>query len=190
LSGIVFCEMTEQPVKFMSNIILDKINNKEFSTILPIRYWILLLLVLVSFCTINGCSENQADNRRPKFIEMSRLREELKQKLGSNYDLPIPPATVEQLARGKALYQIICSPCHGNSGKPPAVTLTSLIVPPADLSHPDIAHFFSDQARLEIIRNGIGGTPMKGLDGLLSEEDTVVVFMHTRTLIKQQRIDE
>jgi mono/diheme cytochrome c family protein len=174
----------------MSRKILEKINNKELNTILPIRYWILLLLAPVFFYIINGCSEEQADKSRPKFIEMSRLREELKQKLGTNYDLPIPPATVEQLARGKALYQIICSPCHGNSGKPPAVTLTSLIVPPADLSHPDIAHFFSDQARLEIIRNGIGGTPMKGLDGLLSEEDTVAVFMHTRTLIKQQRIDE
>jgi hypothetical protein len=174
----------------MSREILDKINNKELNTILPIRYWILLLLAPVFFYTINGCSENQADKRRPKFIEMSRLREELKQKLGSNYDLPIPPATVEQLARGKALYQIICSPCHGNSGKPSAVTLTSLIVPPADLSHPDITHFFSDQARLEIIRNGIAGTPMKGLDGLLSEKDTLAVYLHTRTLIKQQRIDE
>ena len=174
----------------MSREILDKINNKELNTILPIRYWILLLLAPVFFYTINGCSENQVDKRRPKFIEMSRLREELKQKLGSSYDRPIPPATVEQLTRGKALYQIICSPCHGNSGKPPAVTLTSLIVPPADLSHPDIAHFFSDQARLEIIRNGIGGTPMKGLDGLLSEKDTLAVYMHTRTLIKPQRIDE
>lgn len=170
----------------MFKIILDKNNNKELNTISPIWFWVLLLLVPVFLYIINGCSEEQDDKSRPNFIEMNRLREELKQKLGTDYDLTIPPATAEQLARGKALYQIICSPCHGNSGKPPAVTLTSLIVPPADLSHPVIADFFSDQARLEIVRNGISGTPMKGLDGLLSEKDTLSVFMHTRTLIKQK----
>ena len=168
----------------MFKIIPYKSNNKELNTNLPIRFWLLLLLVPVFFYIIIGCSEEQDDKNRPNFIEMNRLREELKQKLGTDYDLKIPPATAEQLARGKALYQIICSPCHGNSGKPPAVTLTSLIVPPADLSHPDLVRFFSDQARLEIIRNGISGTPMKGLDGLLSEKDTLAVFMHTRTLIK------
>lgn len=115
---------------------------------------------------------------------MNRLREGLQRQLGSNYDLPVAPATVEQLARGKTLYRKICSACHGESGKPPAVTLTALTVPPADLSRPEIVNFFSEQARLEIIRNGISGTPMKGLRGLLNEEDTVAVFMYTRTLVK------
>ena len=115
---------------------------------------------------------------------MSQLREELKRQLGSNYDLPVASATVEQLARGKTLYRKICSACHGESGKPPAVTLTALTVPPADLSRLEIVNFFSEQARLEIIRNGISGSPMKGLKGLLNEKDTVAVFMYTRTLIK------
>lgn len=115
---------------------------------------------------------------------MNQLREELKRRLGSNYDLPVAPATVEQLARGKTLYQKICSACHGKSGKPPAVTLTTLTVPPADLSRPEIVNIFSEQARLEIIRNGISGSPMKGLQGLLNEKDTIAVFMYTRTLIK------
>lgn len=174
----------------MFKIIQYKYNSKELNTIIPIRLCILFLIALGFFCVINGCSEEQTDKGRPNFIEINRLREELKQRLGASYDLPIPPATAEQLARGKALYQIICSPCHGDSGKPPATTLASLIVPPADLSNPDYAHFFSDQARLEIIRNGISGTPMKGLDGLLSEKDTLSVFMHTRTLIKQQKTYE
>jgi len=115
---------------------------------------------------------------------MNRLREELKQKLGSSYALSIPPASTEQLARGKKLYQTICSSCHGKLGKPPQLTITSLVIPPADLSRPEIDNFFSEQARLEIIRNGISGTPMKGLDGLLGEKDIVSIFMYTRILIK------
>ncbi len=139
--------------------------------------------MLALFFAINGCS-NQTDEDKQKNIKMNQLREELKRRLGSNYDLPVAPATVEQLARGKTLYQKICSACHGKSGKPPAVTLTTLTVPPADLSRPEIVNIFSEQARLEIIRNGISGSPMKGLQGLLNEKDTVAIFMYTRTLIK------
>ena len=149
-----------------------------------IYYWPLFLFVPAFFCIIDGCSENQEDGSNPRLIEMNQLREELKQKLGSSYDLPVPPATVEQLAIGKTLYRTICSSCHGKFGKPPPHTITSLIIPPADLSRPETDNFFSEQARLEIIRTGISGTPMKGLDGLLDEKDTVAIFMYTRTLIK------
>ena len=146
--------------------------------------WRLLLSAAVCLCTISGCSENERDKGEPEFLEMKQLREELKQKLGADYDLPVLSATAEQLERGKNLYQTICSHCHGDLGKPPPLTLTSLTIPPADLSSPELVRFFSEQARLEIIRNGISGTPMKGLKGLLNEKDTVAVFMYTRTLIK------
>ena len=98
--------------------------------------------------------------------------------------MPVAPATTEQLERGKILYQKLCSSCHGGSGKPPDNMSTSLTVSPADLSCPESVNFFSEQARLEIIRNGISGSPMKGLRGMLNEKDTVAVFMYTRTLIK------
>lgn len=149
-----------------------------------IRVLCLLLLVSVLFFAINGCSENLADNDKPGSIKMNQLREQLQAKLGSDYNLSVAPATAGQLARGKILYQTLCSSCHGGSGKPPDIISTSLTVPPADLSRPEIVNFFSEQARLEIIRNGINGSPMKGLRGMLNEKDTVAVFMYTRTLIK------
>lgn len=149
-----------------------------------IRVLRLLLLVSVLFFAINGCSENLADNDKPGSIKMNQLREQLQAKLGSDYNLSVAPATAGQLARGKILYQTLCSSCHGGSGKPPDIISTSLTVPPADLSRPEIVNFFSEQARLEIIRNGINGSPMKGLRGMLNEKDTVAVFMYTRTLIK------
>ena len=149
-----------------------------------IRVLRLLLLASALFFAINGCSENLADNDKSGSIKMNQLREQLQAKLGAGYGLPVAAATAEQLVRGKTLYQTLCSSCHGESGKPPDITLTSLTVPPADLSRPEIVNFFSEQARLEIIRNGISGSPMKGLRGMLNEKDTVAVFMYTRTLIK------
>lgn len=146
---------------------------------------VLFILFLVQLAGLSACSEKHPDGRAPKFDEMAQVRERLKLKLGPKYDQPVPEATAVQLARGKKLYKTACATCHGDAGKPPAHMLVSLVKPPADLSNPAVANFYSEQARIEIIRNGIRGTPMKGWRGLLSEDDILAVFMYTRTLIKQ-----
>lgn len=85
----------------------------------------------------------------------------LRESLGAAYDAP--PAGLDKAdpAAGEAVYKAHCLGCHGDSGRggPDAQQLDPR---PTDLSHPGKASFFSDAARLEIIRKGFTGSAMQG----------------------------
>jgi len=133
-----------------------------------------------------SCAEQPQAENASKVTEMARVREQLQRQLGPKYDEPVPAATEAQLTRGKALFETLCATCHGPTGKPPAVVAATLVRPPADLSDPEVVNFYSEAARLQIIRDGIPGTPMNGWKGMLAEEDILAVFMYTQTLIRDQ----
>lgn len=110
----------------------------------------------------------------------SALREQLREQLGSSYDEPVPGAAAAALPRGDELYQQLCAGCHGRLGDGRGAVSRHLAVGPGDFSDPLAASFFSDRARLEILRNGSPGTTMGAFSELLEEDDLAVVFDRVR----------
>lgn len=140
-----------------------------------------LLLISLAACSKTSPQPDSSD----KFAEMAKIRQRLQTKLGPEYDQPVAAATPEQITHGKRLYEKACATCHGPDGKPRPYMIQSLVKPPANLASAKIANFYSERARIDIIKNGISGTPMKGWRGMLTDEDILCVFMFTRTLIKE-----
>ena len=147
----------------------------------------LLLLIIVS-----ACQKQDAEpiDEAAQLERRKAFRERLKVELGDTYDKTVPPATKAQLVRGKILYVQICSSCHGTNGKGTGETAKTLEIKPADLTDAEQATFFSEQARLYIIRKGINSTPMIGWENVLSEEDVLAVFGYVRSLAFPQNIGE
>ncbi len=117
---------------------------------------------------------------------MLALRERLQLELGEKYNQPIPEATAAQLKRGAELYPQVCASCHGGRGDGLGRITEGLAWNPTSFTDPRQATFFSGQARLEIIRNGIAGTPMMGWQKVLTEEDILALYLYTHSLIGQE----
>jgi mono/diheme cytochrome c family protein len=144
------------------------------------------LLLYVSCLVTIGC-ETSAGVGPSTDREMAELRREvrraeLKQSLGEDYDRPLPAGTTDELRRGFELYDLTCAGCHGRRGRGDGRVAKQLLVAPGDLSDPARAAFFSERARLEIIRKGIPSTPMFGWEGTLGEDDLFAVFVALRYL--------
>ena len=58
---------------------------------------------------------------------------------------------------------------------------------PPDLADPGTASFFSDQAKLEIIAEGIDETSMIGWSRMLDEKERIAVLHFMNTLIREPR---
>ncbi|RMF56850.1 MAG: cytochrome c [Calditrichaeota bacterium] len=143
-----------------------------------------LAILLIGTALTLGC-QKQPEAVDPSLLQhLAQVRERLKQELGEKYEEPVPDPTPAQLKRGRDLYRQLCAPCHGSRGEGRGKTGEGLLVKPPALTDPKLAHFFSDQARLRIIRKGIKGTPMMGWGNVLSEPDLLAVFLYIRTLAK------
>ncbi len=132
----------------------------------------------------SGCSREGQSMDAQQLERLTQLRSRLQRELGERYDDPVPEATPEQLQRGGELYARLCAPCHGGRGKAKGEVAEGIIGHPTDFTDPRQARFFSEQARLYIIRKGVPGTPMMGWEKLLSEEDLVAVYLYVRSLAK------
>jgi mono/diheme cytochrome c family protein len=120
-----------------------------------------------------GCSGPPEQVDEPGQPRRAALRERLRAELGSAYDRPLPPASPEQLSRGAELYDLLCEACHGIGGKGDGRSAPALAVPPADLSDPAQRSFFSERAKLEIVRQGIPGSAMIGWAGMVTDEESL-----------------
>ncbi|MFQ5629187.1 MAG: c-type cytochrome [bacterium] len=144
----------------------------------------LLKTVLVLVLLVTACARD-TESLDPKQLQrMSVVRERLKNRLGEKYRQPVPQATPQQLARGQALYAQLCAPCHGPRGEGSGKNANRLSVKPTDFTDPQQASFYSEQARLYIIRKGIQGTPMMGWENVLSDADIVAVYLYIRSFMK------
>jgi len=114
---------------------------------------------------------------------LATLRAQLRSQLGDEYDQPVAGANPAQLQRGAKLYSQLCAACHGQRGTGNGHTGEALVTPPADLTDAEESHFFSEQARLQIIRKGIAGSAMVGWQGVLPEGDILAVYLYIRSLI-------
>lgn len=113
----------------------------------------------------------------------AQVREQLRLKLGERYDEPVPAATPQQLERGSKLYVQLCAPCHGGRGDGKGHTGVALAIPPSVFTDREQARFFSEQARLHIIRKGMPGTAMMGWETVLPEKDIQALYGYIRSLI-------
>ncbi len=120
-----------------------------------------------------------ADRRREE------LRDQLRGTLGERYDVPLAAATIEELARGSNFYDMLCRACHGPTGKGNGRSARMLMIQPPDLTDPSTAAFFSDRAKLQIINEGIAGSPMIGWSRMLEEQDQIAVLHFMSTLVRE-----
>ena len=135
----------------------------------------------------SGCGKNNASP--PPSPEQQRrweeLRRQLQQTLGEKYNTPIPAATVPQLKHGSVLFMQLCAGCHGTRGDGKAGHPGVLLQPPSNFTDPAQATFFSEQARLQTIRQGIAGTAMMGWGEVLPEDDILAIYLYIRYLYQQ-----
>ena len=134
-----------------------------------------------------GHSGGHGDGMSAHMARMAETREQLEKRLGDRYDKPVRAAKPGEVERGKGLYKQYCASCHGESGKGDGPAGKTLNPPAADLTDPMHAYFYSDQGRLEIIRNGSPGTAMPGWSNTLKGDDLMAVYQYVRTLRPPQK---
>ena len=151
------------------------------------RRWALVIL-LASAVAGTGCSTPErldttqraaADQRR------ERLRDWLRGSLGDRYDAPLPAVNLEEIQRGSKLYDALCRACHGSTGKGNGRSARILAIQPPDLADPSTASFFSDQAKLKIVAEGIAEAPMIGWSRMLEEKEQIAVLRFMDTLVRE-----
>jgi mono/diheme cytochrome c family protein len=118
---------------------------------------------------------------------LENLRQQLRQTLGETYTAPVAAATLPQLKRGSELYAELCAGCHGVHGDGKVEHPGVLLHQPSNFTDEAQATFFSEQARLHLIRKGIPGTAMMGWEEVLPEEDILAIYMYVRYLYQSQQ---
>ena len=167
----------------LENLMMDRTPRPNSRSVRSVRAHRTIVL-WIALLAVNGCDRPPSPARPdPETVSrLTELRSRLQHQLGEDYDRPIAAATNEQLRRGAKHYQLLCSACHGRDGRGSGRQTRRLALPPPDLTDPQRGRFFSDRAKLEIIRRGIDGSPMIGWDRLLNEEELHDVFLFTRSL--------
>ncbi len=114
--------------------------------------------------------------------DMVATREALRTELGAAYDAPVPGLEGADPTHGRSVYDTACASCHGATGKGDGPAGAGLTPPPADFTDAFHARFYSDAARVHIVRKGIAGTGMAGFEGTLSEKDVLDVYAYVKGL--------
>ncbi len=141
-----------------------------------------MVLVILWFFS---CSRSSDPLDPQQLRRMEDIRERLKKELGEKYDQPIPAASVEQLKRGSELYAQLCASCHGARGDGKGEIAEGILGHPTDFTDGNQATFYSEPARLQIIRKGVAGTPMMGWENVLTEQEMLAVYVYVRSLISK-----
>ncbi|MCH8039209.1 MAG: cytochrome c [Nitrospinae bacterium] len=84
-------------------------------------------------------------------------------------------------ANGETIYVTHCLPCHGSTGEGNGPVAPMLEKPPANLAGEDVWGD-SDKELLQIIRNGVPGTPMPPWKESLSDQHIRGVLAYIRSL--------
>ena len=142
------------------------------------------ILIFVAFYNLS-CTQQENAETLAQHQRMEAYRQEIRQLLGKKYDTPVAKADSIQLERGKYLFAELCSSCHGGLGRGRGRASEKLTTLPPNFTDPQQASFYSEQARLYIIRKGVPGTTMFGWEKHLSEEDILALYVHVRSLIKE-----
>lgn len=98
---------------------------------------------------------------------------------------PIPP-NAGSIAAGKAVYEVHCVPCHGETGKGDGPLGVVLNPRPADLSLHAVPGVHTDAQLYEWITNGFPGSAMPAWKSKLSDTDRWNLVNFIRTLAPKQ----
>lgn len=159
---------------------------QAFSVCLVRRAAQLISCLLVALAL--GCGEPPLSSEE-NGLRRAELRQQLQEQLGPTYDEPVA-AFVGDPARGDELYARLCEGCHGRLGDGRGSVARHLSVPPGNFTDPLQASFLSDQARLEILRNGSPGTTMRGFADTLTEQELFEVFEQVRVFASEAALGE
>lgn len=145
------------------------------------------IVFLISFVLLCGCGGEPQPVDAERLHRREQFRDRIKEVLDEKYELEVPLATQEQLKRGSELYPKICASCHGGRGDGKGEIAAGILGKPANFTDSEQATFYSEQARLYIIRKGIEGTPMMGWENVLTEDDILAVYVYIRSLISSNK---
>lgn len=134
-----------------------------------------------------GCGSKPQPVPPDQHARLENLRQELRQTLGERYDTPVAAATLPQLKRGSELFAELCVGCHGVRGDGKTEHSGVLLQQPSNFTDAAQATFFSEQARLYLIRKGIPGTAMMGWEEVLPEQDILAIYMYVRYLYQSKQ---
>jgi len=136
--------------------------------------------VLACLLLAGGCGKKSKPIPPEQRLRMQEVREQIQKILAEKYHEPIPAATAAQLKRGGELYPQLCAGCHGARGDGVGDHPDGLLQQPTDFTDPEQATFFSEQARLYVIRKGVAGTAMMGWEEVLPESDILAIYVYVR----------
>jgi mono/diheme cytochrome c family protein len=95
-----------------------------------------------------------------------------------------------QLRRGFEIWAVLCAPCHGQTGEGDGLVATLLTIETTDLTDPDAIVFDTDRERMEVIAEGIDGSPMIGWKEVLTEREIGLVNGYLRSILKPRKDGE
>jgi mono/diheme cytochrome c family protein len=145
------------------------------------------LLTLICAVLALSCGSKPKPLPPDQRAQLEKLRQQLQQTLGEKYHEPVPAATTPQLKRGSKLYAELCAGCHGARGDGEVEHPGVLLQQPSNFTDPEQATFFSEQARLHLIRKGIPGTAMMGWEEVLPEDDILSIYLYVRYLYESSK---
>ncbi len=89
-----------------------------------------------------------------------------------------------ELRRGFEAWVVLCAPCHGQTGKGDGAVADLLTIDPGDLTDPDALVFTTDRERIQVIAEGIEGSPMIGWKDVLNANEIEAVNRYLRSLLE------
>ena len=115
---------------------------------------------------------------------IARLARGLASDLIRAYPVPVAPASVPDLARGKAVYQEHCASCHGVTGAGDGPATVGVKMDPAPIAFTDEerARERSLFALYQVIEQGLDGTSMASFAEVLSPQDRWAVAAYSGSL--------
>ncbi len=129
-----------------------------------------------SECNMALVKSEKKEKGEGHMARMERVRGALQVTLGERYQGPVPGLDAADAVAGATLYQRSCETCHGVKGEGDGTLAAGLPMQPANLADPSHARYYSDAGRMEIIRNGIEGTPMVGFSSQLGEKQLLDLY--------------
>jgi high-affinity iron transporter len=108
--------------------------------------------------------------------EIASRARKLAAQLLTAYPVPLAPATVPDMGRGKELYAQNCSSCHGGKGEGPSGEFAKLDPPPIAFADRDRAQDRSIFGLYQVISQGLEGTAMQSFASLPEEERWALAF--------------
>ena len=113
---------------------------------------------------------------RADSTEVARTARDLAGSLIAAYPIPMAPSAAPDPARGAALYQELCSSCHGASGDGHGPAAANLDPPPIAFTDMDRARERSIFGLYQVIEQGLDGTSMPSFSSLDAMDRWALAF--------------